>query len=82
MFRGATPVEGGQLIAPPERPLKLIEYLGDSITEGILVHKPTPEEKGNGKAGHDSVMGARHGHIKAHCWLVRNPEPSDLADWV
>ena len=46
VFRGATPVEGGQLIAPPERPLKLIEYLGDSITEGILVHKPTPEEKG------------------------------------
>ena len=46
VFRGATPVEGGQLLVPPERPLKLIEYLGDSITEGVLVHKPTPEEKG------------------------------------
>lgn len=46
VFRGATPGPGGQLLAPPERPLKLIEYLGDSITEGVLVHKPTPEEKG------------------------------------
>ena len=46
LFRGATPVAGGQLLAPPERPLKLIEYLGDSITEGVLVHKPGPEEKG------------------------------------
>ena len=46
IFRGVTPVAGGQLLAPPVRPLKLIEYLGDSITEGILVHKPDPEEKG------------------------------------
>ena len=49
VFRGATPVEGGQLLAPPERPLKLIEYLGDSITEGVLVHKPS--SGGKGKTG-------------------------------
>ena len=46
VFRGVTPDEGGQLFAPPDRPAKLIEYLGDSITEGVLVHKPAPEEKG------------------------------------
>ena len=45
VFRGATPDEGGQLLAPPERPAKLIEYLGDSITEGVLVYKPAPEGK-------------------------------------
>ncbi|MFN8005517.1 MAG: GDSL-type esterase/lipase family protein [Terriglobia bacterium] len=47
IFRGVTLGEGGRLLDPPQRPLKLIEYLGDSITEGILVHKPAPEEKGN-----------------------------------
>jgi hypothetical protein len=39
----------GQLLVPPDCPLKLIEYLGDSITEGVLVHKPSPEEKGKRK---------------------------------
>jgi lysophospholipase L1-like esterase len=47
VFRGATPDDGGKLLDPPERPAKLIEYLGDSITEGVLVNKPSTEEKSN-----------------------------------
>lgn len=37
VFRGVTPEKGSQLTSPPERFKKLIEYLGDSITEGVLV---------------------------------------------
>jgi lysophospholipase L1-like esterase len=37
VFRGVTPDAGTQLLPAPERPAKLVEFLGDSITEGILV---------------------------------------------
>ena len=37
VFRGVTPDKDTKLVDPPQRPKKLIEYLGDSITEGILV---------------------------------------------
>jgi len=37
VFRGVTPDAGTQLLPTPERPAKLAEFLGDSITEGVLV---------------------------------------------
>ncbi len=37
VFRGVTPAKDTRLIDPPPRPARLIEYLGDSITEGVLV---------------------------------------------
>jgi lysophospholipase L1-like esterase len=44
VFRGVTPDKDSQLVASPERPKKLIEYLGDSITEGVLVLATGPRE--------------------------------------
>ncbi len=44
VFRGMTLAAGGEMTEPPPRPARIIEYLGDSITEGILVLVPT----GNG----------------------------------
>jgi lysophospholipase L1-like esterase len=37
VFRGITPAKGTSLNAPPARPKRLVEYLGDSITEGVLI---------------------------------------------
>jgi len=37
VFRGITPDAGTHLLSAPERPAKLVEFLGDSITEGVLV---------------------------------------------
>ena len=37
IFRGVTPEPDGRLLDAPQRPAKLVEYLGDSITEGVLV---------------------------------------------
>ncbi len=37
VFRGVSLAPGGALLEPPLRPRLLIEYLGDSITEGVLV---------------------------------------------
>lgn len=37
VFRGVTPAKGAGLLPAPARPAALIEYLGDSITEGVLV---------------------------------------------
>lgn len=37
VFRGLSLAPGGKLLDPPARPGRLIEYLGDSITEGVLV---------------------------------------------
>ena len=37
VFRGVSLDQAATLLAPPERPRFLIEYLGDSITEGVLV---------------------------------------------
>jgi lysophospholipase L1-like esterase len=37
VFRGVTPAAGTHLLPAPERPAKLVEFLGDSITEGVLV---------------------------------------------
>ena len=37
VFRGVTLSGGGSLLDPPPRPRLVIEYLGDSITEGVLV---------------------------------------------
>ncbi len=37
VFRGLTPAQDAGLLPAPARPSALIEYLGDSITEGVLV---------------------------------------------
>jgi lysophospholipase L1-like esterase len=37
VFRGLSLTPGGKLLDPPPRPSRLIEYVGDSITEGVLV---------------------------------------------
>jgi lysophospholipase L1-like esterase len=37
VFRGLSLSPGGRLLNPPPRPGRLIEYVGDSITEGVLV---------------------------------------------
>lgn len=37
VFRGLSLARGGTLLDPPQRPSRLIEYVGDSITEGVLV---------------------------------------------
>jgi lysophospholipase L1-like esterase len=37
VFRGLTPAKGAGLLPARARPAALIEYLGDSITEGVLV---------------------------------------------
>jgi lysophospholipase L1-like esterase len=44
VFRGVTPDAGTQLLPAPERPAKLAEFLGDSITEGVLVLNTGPRE--------------------------------------
>lgn len=44
VFRGLTLEAGSQLLEPPARPARLIEYLGDSITEGVLVLNTGPRE--------------------------------------
>jgi lysophospholipase L1-like esterase len=44
VFRGVTPEDGTQLLPAPERPAKLVEFLGDSITEGVLVLNTGPRE--------------------------------------
>ena len=44
VFRGVTLAPGGSLSAAPPRPARVIEYLGDSITEGILVLVPAGEK--------------------------------------
>ena len=44
VFRGVTPEKDTKLADLPGRPKKLIEYLGDSITEGILVLPTGPRE--------------------------------------
>ena len=44
VFRGVTPDAGTQLLPAPERPAKLVEFLGDSITEGVLVLNTGPRE--------------------------------------
>jgi hypothetical protein len=44
VFRGVTPDDGTQLLPAPERPAKLVEFLGDSITEGVLVLNTGPRE--------------------------------------
>ncbi len=44
VFRGITPDAGTQLLSAPERPAKLVEFLGDSITEGVLVLNTGPRE--------------------------------------
>ena len=44
VFRGATLAKDARLVDPPPRPPRLIEYLGDSITEGVLVLNTGPQE--------------------------------------
>jgi len=44
VFRGVTPDTGTELLPAPDRPAKLTEFLGDSITEGILVLNTGPRE--------------------------------------
>jgi lysophospholipase L1-like esterase len=44
-FKGITLGAGTVLLDPPPRPAKLVEYLGDSITEGVLVLNSGPREK-------------------------------------
>jgi len=44
VFRGVTPDVGTRLLPAPERPPKLVEFLGDSITEGVLVLNTGPRE--------------------------------------
>jgi lysophospholipase L1-like esterase len=44
VFRGITPDVGTQLVFASDRPAKLVEFLGDSITEGILVLNTGPRE--------------------------------------
>jgi lysophospholipase L1-like esterase len=44
IFRGVTPLPETRLLPAPERPDKLIEYLGDSITEGVLAMASGPRE--------------------------------------
>jgi hypothetical protein len=38
VFRGMTLDAGAKLLDPPARPKHVIEYFGDSITEGVLTH--------------------------------------------
>ena len=45
VFRGISLPPGGALLEPPSRPKLLIEYLGDSITEGVLVLAEGPSDK-------------------------------------
>lgn len=44
VFRGVTPDAGTELLPAPERPGKVVEFLGDSITEGVLVLNTGPRE--------------------------------------
>ena len=41
-FQGFELSAGGKLLDPPAEPKLKIEFLGDSITEGVLVHKKQP----------------------------------------
>jgi lysophospholipase L1-like esterase len=59
--------EGGTLLAPPPLPALRIEFLGDSITEGVLLHRlgrPFPEawpERADGRLGYAFQTGERLG---------------------
>jgi lysophospholipase L1-like esterase len=44
VFRGVSLQSGAKLLETPPRPTRLIEYLGDSITEGVLVRNTGPRE--------------------------------------
>jgi lysophospholipase L1-like esterase len=45
IFLGVTAGSGGQLLAPPPRPRWQIEFLGDSITEGVLTMGRGPQSE-------------------------------------
>jgi lysophospholipase L1-like esterase len=45
VFRGISLPTGGGLLDPPSRPKLVIEYLGDSITEGVLVLAEGPRDR-------------------------------------
>jgi lysophospholipase L1-like esterase len=45
VFRGLSLDPGASLLEPPPRPARLIEYVGDSITEGVLVLTPGDEAR-------------------------------------
>jgi lysophospholipase L1-like esterase len=59
--------EGGALLEPPPLPGLRVEFLGDSITEGVLVHhveRPFPEawpERSDGRLGYPFQTGERLG---------------------
>jgi lysophospholipase L1-like esterase len=59
--------EGGTLLEPPPLPALRIEFLGDSITEGVLLHRldrPFPEvwpERADGRLGYAFQTGERLG---------------------
>jgi lysophospholipase L1-like esterase len=58
---------GGELLEPPPRPELRLEFLGDSITEGVLAHRldrPFPEawpERSDGRLGYAFQTGERLG---------------------
>jgi lysophospholipase L1-like esterase len=58
---------GGELLEPPPLPRLRIEFLGDSITEGVLLHRldrPFPEawpERADGRLGYAFQTGERLG---------------------
>jgi lysophospholipase L1-like esterase len=60
-------VPGGELLEPPPLPRLRIEFLGDSITEGVLLHRldrPFPEawpERADGRLGYAFQTGERLG---------------------
>jgi lysophospholipase L1-like esterase len=45
VFRGLSLDPGATLLEPPARPARVIEYVGDSITEGVLVLFSGPQAK-------------------------------------
>lgn len=57
LLTGIGLAEGGKLLEPPPLPALRIEFLGDSITEGVLLHRldrPFPEawpERADGRLG-------------------------------
>ena len=73
VFRGVTPDAGTQLLSAPERPAKLVEFLGDSITEGVLVLNTGPRETWSRERWPEFSDGRRSWAYQSALWQGAEP---------